>query len=137
MSNHSIKSGNVYYLNLSDHSGSSKKVMKDPHFVTIISNDRLLSNPRIPYAICVPMTSFKMDIHWDNIKGRLRYGYFHHLIEKSKYPSLESDTIIKCDQIFTIDSELYTNFRFSLEKDDIEIIRRKIAFILGYGPKNF
>jgi|GEM_PF-2547723 len=127
-----LKTGQVYFIDLSDHRGISQRTMKDPHYVTIITNNRFLSSPNVPYAICVPMTSFDLDSHWDKSKERLKFN-FHHLIYKKKYPLLERDTIIKCDQIFTIDREYFNNYQFCLDEADITEVRKRVAFVLGYS----
>lgn len=60
--------------------------------------------------------------------------YYHHLLEARRYPELDRDTIVKCEQIFTINREYFNgNYRFTLEKDDLAAIRQKIAGVIDIG----
>ena len=128
-----IGPGSVHFFDLTNHTGISKHTIKDPHFVTVVMNGRLLSRNGHQTIICVPMTSFRPEIHWDNDKGVMR-SFYHHLLEARKYPILDHDTVVKCEQIFTINREYFNgNYRFPLEKDDLMEIRKKIAGVIGIG----
>jgi mRNA-degrading endonuclease toxin of MazEF toxin-antitoxin module len=123
-----LHSGEVHYIDLTPHTSGSRYTMKSPHYVVIVSNSRILALHGVKYASCVPMTSFQMNIHWNNDKGRLKQP-FHHLIEPKNYPELDNDTIIKCDQIFTIDIDHFNNRCFTLNDTDLSEVRKRIAFV--------
>lgn len=128
-----IGPGSVHFFDLTAHTGVSPNTIKKAHFVAVVMNPRIVSRPRHLTIICVPMTSFRLDDHWDNDKGVMR-SFYHYLLEARKYPELDHDTVVKCEQVFTINREYFNgNYRFTLEKDDLIEIRKKLAGVLGIG----
>lgn len=122
--------GDVFFLDLTGHTGISQSTMKDSHYIAVIMNPRKLQNNSHKTIICVPMTSVSSGL-WDLENNRPRI-YTHHLIRPDRYPKLKNDTLIKCEQIYTINREYFTDYRFTLEKSDLIEVRRRMASIIGF-----
>lgn len=127
-----IGPGTVHFFDLTQHTGISKNTIKSRHYVAVVMNARLLSRNGHNTVVCVPMTSFQPE-HWNNTTGKTRL-FYHHLLEAQRYPDLDHDTIVKCEQVFTINREYFNgNYKFSLQKGDLSEIRKKIAGVIGVG----
>lgn len=130
MTGRTLGEGDVFFLDLTDHTGISKSTMKDPHYIAVVMNPRKLQNNNHKTIICVPMTSVRSGL-WDQANDRPRI-YTHHLIRPDKYPELKNDTLIKCEQIFTINREYFSDYRFTLDKHDLSEVRKRMVSIIGY-----
>lgn len=130
MSGQELREGDVFFLDLTDHTGISQNTMKNPHYIAVIMNSRKLNNNKHKTIICVPMTSAHPQL-WDAVNKRPRYNS-HHLITPAKYPELKHDTLIKCEQIYTINREYFTDYRFTLDKEDLSEVRRRMVNMIGY-----
>ena len=104
--------------------------MKNPHYIAVIMNPRKLQNTKHKTIICVPMTSARANL-WDTTNNRPRINS-HYLITPAKYPELRNDTLIKCEQIYTINREYFTDFRFALDVQDISEVRKRMFSVIGY-----
>lgn len=122
--------GDVFFLDLTGHTGISESTMKDPHYIAVVMNPGKLLNENHRTIICVPMTSVKAKM-WDEVKKRPRI-YSHYLIEPEKYPELKNNTLIKCEQIYTINREYFSDYRFTLDKHDLHEVRKRMINIIGY-----
>jgi len=125
-----INAGAVHFIDLTPHTDPSRNTLKGPHYVTIVMNNRFCSSTSYNTAICIPCTSMRPDL-WNNRECRLKFGQ-HHLLYPKDYPGLRNETVVKCDQIFTINKEYLSNFQFFLSEDDLKEIRAKTAFCLGF-----
>lgn len=134
MTGRALCEGDVFFLDLTNHTGISKSTMKDPHYIAVVMNPRKLLNDNHKTIICVPMTSVNQEL-WDAAKNRPRI-FTHHLIEPKKYPELRNDTLIKCEQIYTINREYFTDYRFTLDSRDLKEVRRRMVSIIGYDKTN-
>ena len=76
------------------------------------------------------MTSVKPQL-WDETYNRPRIQS-HYLISPDKYPELRNDTLIKCEHIYTIGREYFTDYRFTLDEQDIHEVRKRMINIIGY-----
>ncbi|GAB7015222.1 type II toxin-antitoxin system PemK/MazF family toxin [Methanogenium cariaci] len=130
MNDRTIDEGDVFFLDLTTHTGISQNTMKDPHYIAVIMNPRKLQNTNHKTIICVPMTSARSNL-WNENAGKPRVNS-HHLITPAKYPELKHDTLIKCEQIYTINREYFTDYRFTLDKQDISEVRKRMFNIIGY-----
>ncbi len=130
MSDPELHEGDVFFLDLTDHTGISQNTMKDPHYIAVIMNQRKLGNNNHKTIICVPMTSAHPNL-WDAVKNRPHYNS-HYLITPAKYPALKHDTLIKCEHIYTINREHFTDYRFTLDKHDLSEVRRRMINMIGY-----
>jgi len=126
-----LEEGDVFFLDLTGHTGKSANTIKGPHYLSVVMNPRKLSNPGHKTIICVPMTSLQENL-WD-AENRRPKMQSHHWISYKKYPKLEHDTIIKCEQIYTINREFFTDYRFTLDTTDLTEVRRRMVNIIGYG----
>lgn len=127
-----LQEGDVFFLDLSQHTGISANTVKEPHFITVVMHPNKLANPNHKTIICVPMTSLKDKTNlWDYENNRPRL-FFHHCIHPAKYPGLHYDTLVKCEQIFTINREYFTDYRFTLDNEDLHEVRRRMINIIGY-----
>lgn len=124
-----LNEGEVYFFDLTDHTGISANTLKDPHFVAVIMNQKKLTNLNHKTIVCVPMTS-KSPTLWDEANDRPRL-YSHYSITPEKYRQLSHDTLIKCEQIYTINREFFTDYRFTLDKSDLMEVRRRMVHIIG------
>jgi len=118
--------GDVFFLNLTPHTSPSMLTMKKAHRVVVIQ--RTFRNPP-KRVIVVPCESFRKK-HWNEKNRRMKY-FVDYLLKSSKYPKLDHDTIVDCSQIFTIDSTFLTDYRFTLKREDIKEIQKRIAYIIG------
>ncbi len=130
MTGRGLCEGDVFFLDLTKHTGISKSTMKKPHYIAVVMNPRKLSNDNHNTIICVPMTSVNPGL-WDTVKNRPRI-FTHHLITPGKYPELRNDTLIKCEQIYTINREYFTDYRFTLDSRDLKEVRKRMVSIIGY-----
>lgn len=130
MTDRVLGEGDVFFLDLTDHTGISKSTMKDPHYIAVVMNPRKLQNDNHKTIICVPMTSVSPGL-WDAVNNRPRI-FTHHLIKPDKYPELRNDTLIKCEQIYTINREYFTDYKFTLNKRDLVEVRKRMVNIIGY-----
>jgi len=126
-----LKEGDVFFLDLSDHMGISQNTIKDPHFIVVVMHARKLENQNHKTIICVPLTSVQSGL-WDAANNRPRMQS-HHCISKKKYSALRNDTFIKCEQIYTINREFFTDYRFTLDAQDLKEVRMRMINIIGYG----
>jgi len=126
-----LREGDVFFLNLTDHTGKSANTMKDPHRVVIVMNQRKLDTPGHKTIICVPVTSIGPAL-WDAVHQRPRVQS-HHCLSARKYRELCHDSLVKCEQIYTINREFFTDYRFTLDKPDLREIRVRMINIIGYG----
>lgn len=124
------KFGEVYFMDLTPHTLPSKTTMKNDHRVIIIQNDKLFPNT-YPNIIVIPTTSFNPENHWDFEYNRLKY-LTHHLLKKDRYNNLKNDTIVKCEQIFTIEKQFLDRYLFTLNNEDMEEILKRVALIIGF-----
>ena len=122
--------GDVFFLDLTQHTGISKNTMKDLHYIAVVMNPRKLLNNNHSTIVCVPMTSLKPNL-WDEDNNRPRI-YSHYLIKPEKYPELRNNTLIKCEQIYTINREYFSDYRFTLERHDLQEVRKRMVNIIGY-----
>jgi mRNA-degrading endonuclease toxin of MazEF toxin-antitoxin module len=123
--------GDVFYLDLTPHTSPSQSTMKKPHCVVIIMNPGKVANEAHRTINIVPLTSVKPQL-WDAVNNRPRI-FTHIAIEPQTYPRLTKRTLIKCEQIFTIDRDYFTDLRFQLSKADILKVREKMAYTIGFG----
>jgi len=130
MEDQTLREGDVFFLNLTKHTGVSRNTMKDPHYIAVIMNKRKLENYNHKTIICVPMTSVQPQL-WDETNNRPRLQS-HHLITTEKYPELTNNTLVKCEQIYTINREYFTDHRFTLDKQDIYEVRKRMINVIGY-----
>jgi mRNA-degrading endonuclease toxin of MazEF toxin-antitoxin module len=126
-----LKAGDVFLLNLTEHTGVSQNTIKKPHFVVIVMHPKKLENQNHKTIICVPMTSVHAGL-WDFMHNRPRIQS-HHCIAPGKYPKLRHDTLIKCEQIYTINREFFTDYHFTLDAHDLKDVRMRMFNIIGYG----
>lgn len=126
-----LKEGDVFFLDLTKHTGISQNTIKDPHFIVIVMHPRKLENPNHKTIICVPLTSVQSGL-WDAAKNRPRMQS-HHCISSKKYSTLRNDTVIKCEQIYTINRDFFTDYRFTLDAQDLKEVRMRMINIIGYG----
>ena len=126
-----LKEGDVFFLDLTDHTGISSNTMKEPHRIVIVMNPRKLSNTNHKTIICVPIESIRQTL-WDAANNRPRIQS-HYCISAGKYPELHHDSLIKCEQIYTINREYFTDYRFTLDTRDLKEIRVRMVYIIGYG----
>jgi hypothetical protein len=132
MPRNKLYSGEVHFINHTDHTGSSRNTMKDWHFAVILTHNNLLMRDNYPLVSYVPMTSFKREKHWNEEDRKLRY-YSDFLLKSSQYSALDRDTIVDCAQIFTCDYECLNDSRFRLTNGDLKEVRKRVAFCLGYS----
>ncbi len=100
--------------------------MKKPHRVVVVQRNFRKPPKRV---IVVPCESFRSKKHWDSQNEHMKY-FVDYLLRASKYDELKHDTIVDCSQIFTIDSRFLTDYRFTVDEDDLMEIKRRIAYIL-------
>jgi hypothetical protein len=126
-----LKEGDVFFLNLSDHTGISANTMKGPHRIAIIMNPRKLAKPNHKTIVCVPIESVHAGL-WDagNQRPRLQS---HHCLAARKYQELDHDSLVKCEQIYTLNREFFTDYRFTIDAIDLQEIRRRMVNIIGFG----
>ncbi|WP_129408100.1 type II toxin-antitoxin system PemK/MazF family toxin [Marinitoga lauensis] len=105
--------------------------MKNDHRVIIVQDDKIFS-ASYSNIIVIPTTSFEPKKHWDSQNNRLKY-VTHHLLHKSQYSELKRDTIVKCEQLFTIEKRFLDRYLFTLNNDDMEEILKRIALVLGFN----
>lgn len=101
--------------------------MKKPHYVVVVQ--RTFSKPPVR-SIIVPCESFRSKVHWDSKNNRLRY-FVNYILAASKYSGFSHDTIAECSQIFTIDSKFLTDYKFTLDDEDIQEILKRMVWIIG------
>ncbi|MDK2840311.1 MAG: PemK-like, MazF-like toxin of type toxin-antitoxin system [Thermosipho sp. (in: thermotogales)] len=118
--------GDIYSLDLTDHTNPSKLTLKNNHMVVVINRD---FGKKFPLVNIVPITSFKKDKHWDSKNNRLKY-FHNYKLEKSKYKNLNKDSIVDCAQIFTIDKTFLNKKYFSLNEEDKIEIKKRLAYVL-------
>ena len=126
-----LREGDVFFLDLTDHTGKSANTMKDPHRIVIVMNQRKLDNPAHKTIICVPIESNRATL-WDAVNNRPRI-HSHHCISATKYHELSHDSLAKCEQIYTINREFFTDYRFTLDSLDLKEVRIRMVNIIGYG----
>ena len=126
-----LKEGDVFFLDLTKHTGISQNTIKDPHFIVVVMHPKKLENQNHKTIICVPLTSVQSHL-WDVINSRPRMQS-HHCISSKKYSVLRNDTLIKCEQIYTINREFFTDYRFTLDAQDLKEVRMRMFNIIGYG----
>jgi len=49
-----LKEGDVFFLDLTKHTGISQNTIKDPHFIVVVMHPRKLENQNHKTIICVP-----------------------------------------------------------------------------------
>ena len=125
------KFGDVFFIDLTPHTLPSQSTMKDFHPVVIVQSDIFSHN--YPNTIVVPCKSFNPEKHWDYQNKRLKY-IFHYLLLKEKYTYLKNNTVVKCEQIFTISKDYLKpeNYWFTLYKDDMIEILRRMSLVIGF-----
>jgi len=126
-----LKEGDVFFLDLSDHTGISENTMKGPHRIAIVMNPRKLANPNHKTIICVPIESAHAGL-WDAVNQRPRIQS-HHCLAARKYQKLDRDSLAKCEQIYTLNREFFMDYRFTLDALDLKEIRRRMVNIIGFG----
>ena len=126
-----LKEGDVFFLDLTGHTGKSANTMKDPHRIVIVMNQRKLDNPGHKTIVCVPITSVGPTL-WDTVNQRPRIQS-HHCISAGKYRELRHDSLARCEHIYTINREFFTDYRFTLDDQDLREIRVRMVNIIGYG----
>jgi len=94
-------------------------------------NQRKLDNPGHKTIVCVPITSVGPTL-WDTVNQRPRIQS-HHCISPGKYRELSHDSLVKCEHIYTINREFFTDYRFTLDDQDLREIRVRMVNIIGYG----
>lgn len=125
----SLQQGAVHFIDLTDHTSPSSLTIKDVHPVIIIqATYKFGDNCR--NMIVVPCTSFNPDRHWNASKQRLKY-FNHYLLRASKYSKLKNDTIVKCEQIYTLDRVYFDNYSFTIDNEDLKGIIRRIIWVFG------
>ena len=134
MAGSSLGQGDVFFFDLTTHTGVSKHTLKGPHFVAVVMDQQKLSNERHNTIVCVPLTSAHPQL-MNPEKGRPRI-FSHHLISADKYPELAHDTLIKCEQIFTINREFFSEYRFTLDAADLFEVRRRMVSVIGYDAQD-
>ena len=67
MSGQELREGDVFFPDLTDHTGISKNTMKNLHYIAIIMSSCKLNNNDHKTIICVPMTSAHSQL-WDAVK---------------------------------------------------------------------
>jgi uncharacterized protein YifN (PemK superfamily) len=126
-----LREGDVFFLDLTGHTGKSVNTMKAPHRIVIVMNQRKLDNPGHKTIVCVPVTSVGPTL-WDTANRRPRVQS-HHCISAGKYHELEHDSLVKCEHIYTINREFFTDYRFTLDDQDLREVRVRMVNIIGYG----
>ena len=94
-------------------------------------NQRKLDNPGHKTIVCVPITSIGPTL-WDTEKNRPRVQS-HFRISSGKYHELSYDSLVKCEHIYTINREFFTDYRFTLDEEDLKEVRVRMVNIIGYG----
>jgi len=123
--------GDVFFLDLTDHTGKSENTMKGPHRIAVVTNPRKLSNPRHKTIVCVPIGSVYPAL-WDDVNQRPRIQS-HYCLTARKYQELHHDSLAKCEQIYTLNREFFTDYRFTIDAIDLKEIRRRMVNIIGFG----
>lgn len=126
-----LKEGDVFFLDLTDHTGISANTMKGLHRIAVVMSPRKLSNPNHKTIVCVPIESAHPNL-WDTVNNRPRLP-FHHCLAASKYHELRHDSLAKCEQIYTLNREFFTDYRFTIDATDLWEIRRRMVGIIGLG----
>ncbi len=126
-----LKEGDVFFLDLSDHTGISENTMKGPHRIAIVMNPRKLANLNYKTIVCVPIESAHATL-WDSVNNRPRVQS-HHCLAAWKYQELHHDSLAKCEQIYTLNREFFTDYRFTIDAIDLKEIRRRMVNIIGFG----
>ena len=126
-----LKEGDVFFLDLTDHTGVSANTMKGPHRIAVVMNPRKLENPGHKTIVCVPIESAHAQL-WDAVNQRPRIQS-HHLLSARKYQELQHDSLAKCEQIYTLNREFFTDHRFTMDAIDLKEIRRRMVNIIGFG----
>ena len=104
-----LMEGDVFFLNLTDHTGISANTMKGPHRIAIVMNPRKLANHGHKTIVCVPIESAHTGL-WDSVNNRPRIQS-HHCPSARKYQELHHDSLAKCEQIYTLNREFFTDYR--------------------------
>jgi hypothetical protein len=126
-----LKEGDVFFLDLTDHTGKSANTMKGPHRIAVVMNPRKLENPNHKTIVCVPIESAYPHL-WDAENNRPRIQS-HHCLAARKYQELHHDSLAKCEQIYTLNREFFIDYRFTIDAIDLKEIRRRMVNIIGYG----
>ncbi|MFZ1128921.1 type II toxin-antitoxin system PemK/MazF family toxin [Methanoregula sp.] len=126
-----LMEGDVFFLDLTDHTGISTNTMKGPHRIAVVMNPRKLANPGHKTIVCVPIESAHTNL-WDSMNNRPRLQS-HHCLASRKYAELQHDSLAKCEQIYTLNREFFTDYRFTIDAIDLKEIRRRMVNIIGYG----
>ena len=114
--------GNVCSLDLNWVTGHSQNLMKNIHMVVILQATFLKGSP---LRICVPLISY------DPSKSLLDT---HYVLKSVDYDFLEKDTIVKTEQLITINWQDYLadqNYLGSINKTDLMEIVKCAANALG------
>ena len=126
-----LKEGDVFFLDLTDHTGISANTMKGPHRIAVVMNPRKLSNPNHKTIVCVPIESARQNL-WDAVNNRPRLQS-HYCLAANKYHELHHDSLAKCEQIYTLNREYFQDYRFTIDAPDLREIRRRMVNIIGFG----
>ncbi len=126
-----VNFGEVYWLDLTQHTYPSSSTMKRRHPVVVIQNEHCFSR-KYQNVILVPGTTYDAKKYWDFSSASLKHP-FHCLLSSSNYSKLAHDTLIKCEQIFTVSSSYLQSFMFNLTDNDMREILKRIALVLGFN----
>jgi mRNA-degrading endonuclease toxin of MazEF toxin-antitoxin module len=132
MDKSSLNTGDVYKLDIGGKTLTGTYTVKYHHCYVIITNNALISQYNHPIVNCVPVTSLNYDKHWDNNKACPKF-FFHYPLYKKKYDVLERDSIVMCEHLYTLDRIDFQDYKFTVDKIDVDNIRQKIARVLGYS----
>lgn len=129
--------GDVYWIDLTPHTNPSQHTIKGNHPVVVIQSSLTFPRP-YPNVIVLPCTSFDPKTHWDNLNQRLKYKT-HFLLQKSKYSKLKNDTIVKCEQIFTIGKHYLQSgtYWFTIDINDMREILKRVTMAIGFSDLLF
>jgi hypothetical protein len=125
-----LREGDVFFLDLTGHTGKSENTLKDPQWIVIVMNQRKLDNFGHKTIVCVPITSVGPTL-WDTVNHRPRIQS-HYCISAAKYHELHNDSLVKCEHIYTINREFFTDYRFTLDDLDLKEVRVRMVNIIGY-----
>ena len=120
------KIGDVYYVDLTPITAHSDHLMKKPHMVLVVQSKVL---DHSPLRICVPLTSAKPN-HFTK-DGKLKFPT-HYLLRKKHYDFLKVDTVVKCEQLITLEWKKYlTKYLGTIDKGALQEIVMRISIAVG------
>jgi len=122
------KIGDIYAVNFNWFTSHSEHLVKGVHLLLVLQTPELNKSP---LRVCVPLTSLK-EKHL-NTEGKLKYP-MHYLLRKDDYSFLEKDTIVKCEQIITIEWRKFLpdqNYCGTIKRGDLLEITMKMAKVIG------